>query len=64
MVKVFATGPRDRGSIPSRVIAKTQKSVLDASLLNAQYYKVQIKCKWSNLGKGVLLCVVADEKRA
>ena len=27
--------------------------VLDASLFNTQYYKVQIKCKWSNPGKGV-----------
>ena len=27
--------------------------VLDAILLNTQHYKVQIKCKWSNPGKGV-----------
>ena len=27
--------------------------VLDASLLNTQYYKVQIKGKWSNPGKKV-----------
>ena len=43
---------RDRSSIPGRVI-KTQKMVLDASLLNTQHYKVWIKCKESNPGKGV-----------
>ena len=42
---VFASGLGDRGSIPGRVISKTQKMVLDASLLNTQYYKVQIKGK-------------------
>ena len=45
MRKVFANGPRDRGSIPSRVIPKTQKMVLDATLLNTQHYKVRIKGK-------------------
>ena len=39
---VFTNGLGDQGSIPSRVIPKTQKIVLDASLLNTQYYKVQI----------------------
>ena len=34
MVRVFSNGPEDRGSIPGRVIAKTQKMVLDAFLLN------------------------------
>ena len=43
MNRVFANGPGDRGSIPSRVIAKTQKVVLDATLLNTQHYKVRIK---------------------
>ena len=33
------------GSIPGWVIPKTQKMVLDASLLNTQHYKVQIKGK-------------------
>ena len=28
--------------------------VLDASLLSTQHYKVQIKGKWSNPGKGVV----------
>ena len=37
MVRVFANGLGDLGSIP--------KMVLDASLLNTQYYKVRIKGK-------------------
>ena len=45
MSKVFASGPRDRGSIPGRVIPKTKKMVLDAALLNTQHYKVNIKGK-------------------
>ena len=45
MVRVFANVPGDLGSIPGRVIPKTQKIVLDASLLNTQYYKVGIKGK-------------------
>ena len=31
MVRVFANGPEDQGSIPGRVIPKTQKTVLEAS---------------------------------
>ncbi len=45
MVRVFANGPGDLGSIPARVIPKTQKIVLDVSLLNTQHYKVRIKGK-------------------
>ena len=52
-VSVFTNGPGDQGSIPVRVIPNTQKMGLDASLLNTQHYKVQIKSKWSNPGKGV-----------
>ena len=44
-VRVFANGPGDLGSIPGRVIPKTQKMVLDASLLNTQHYKEWIKGK-------------------
>ena len=45
-IRVFANGPGwDLGSIPGRVIPKTQKMVLDASLLNTQHYKVRIKGK-------------------
>ena len=64
-VRVFANGSGDRGLIPCRVIPKTQKMVLYASLLNIQHYKVRIKVKVeqsremsSDLG------VVAIEKRA
>ena len=45
MVRVFANEPGDLGSIPGRVIPKTQKMVLDASLLKSQHYKVGIKGK-------------------
>ena len=44
-VRVFTSGPGGLGSIPGRVIPKTQKVVLDASLLNTQHYKVRIKGK-------------------
>ena len=44
MSGVFANGLGDPGSIPGRVISKTQKMVLDAALL---------KVKWSNTGIGV-----------
>ena len=45
LVRVFANGPVDRSSIPGRVIPKTQKMVLHASLLNTQHYIVRIKGK-------------------
>ena len=51
MSRVFAKGPRDRGSIPGHVIPKM---VLDAAFLSTQHYKVRIKGKleqsweWSN----------------
>ena len=45
MRRVFANGPGDRGSIPGRVIPKTQKIVPDTALLNTQHYKVRIKGK-------------------
>ena len=40
MVRVFTDVTGDQGSIPGRVIPKTQIMVLDASLLNTQHYKV------------------------
>ena len=43
--RLFTNGPRDRGSIPGRVIPKTLKMVLDTSLLKTQHYKVCIKGK-------------------
>ena len=43
--RMFANGQGDLGSIPSRVIPKTQNMVLDTLLLNTQQYKVRIKGK-------------------
>ena len=51
--RVFANGLGDLGSIPGRVIPKTQKIVLDASLLSTQHYKVRIKGKVEQSRKGV-----------
>ena len=45
MVTVFTNGPVYLGSIAGRVIPKTQKMVLDTTLLNTQHYKVRIKGK-------------------
>ena len=45
MVRVFANGLEDMGSILGQVIPKTQKMILDAALLNTQHYKAQIKSK-------------------
>ena len=45
MSRMFANGPEDWGSIPGRVIPKTQKMVFDPALLNTQHYKVRIKGK-------------------
>ena len=45
MVKVFANCPGELGSIPGRVIPKTPKMALDATLLNTQHYKERIKGK-------------------
>ena len=43
--RVFANDPGDLGSIPSRIIPKTLKMVLDTSLLNTLQYKVRIEVK-------------------
>ena len=68
MGRVFTSGPRDRGSIPGRVIPKAQKIVLDASLLNTQHYKgIKGKVEQSREGSNTPpqhLCVVANEKGA
>ena len=45
VVRAFANGTGDRGSIPDRVILKTQKMILDTSLINSQHYKVRIMGK-------------------
>ena len=41
MVKLFTNGREDLGSIPGRVIPKTQKMVLDVALLSTQCYEVK-----------------------
>ena len=69
MSRVFTNGPGDRGSIPGRVITRTQKMVLNAALLNTEHYRVQIKGKvkqsreWSS-ALTLHLGVVAVEKGA
>ena len=45
MSRMFANSLEDWGSIPDRVIPKTQKMVLDATLINTQHYKLKIKSK-------------------
>ena len=53
MARVFTNCPGDLGSIPGRVIPKTPKMVLNASLLNTQHYKVRIKDKVEQSKNGV-----------
>ena len=53
MVRIFANGAGDQGSIPRRIKTKTQKVVFDADLLNTQYHKVHIKGKVEQSRKGV-----------
>ena len=43
MGRVFTNGPGDWGSVPGRVIPKTQKMVLDPSLLNTQHIKGKVE---------------------
>ena len=48
MVRVFASGPGDLGSITGRVIPKTKKKkkmVLETTMFNTQHFKVRIKGK-------------------
>ena len=40
--RVFGNAPGDRGSIPGRVLPKTQKIVLDAALFSTQHSKVML----------------------
>ena len=62
MSKVFANGPGNQGSIPGRVIPKTQKMILDDSLHNTQHYKVRIKGKeeqfreWRRKKEFLMIC--------
>ena len=52
-VRVFVNVPGEQASVPGRVIPRTPKIVLDASLLITQHYKLIIKGKCSNPKKGV-----------
>ena len=45
MVRVFANATGDLGSIPGRVIPKTQNMVYNTSLFNTLHYKVRIEGK-------------------
>ena len=51
MVGVFANGLGDQGSISGSLRPKTQKMVLDASLINTQFYKVGIRVSRAIQGK-------------
>ena len=51
---IETNGPSNWGSIPGWVMPKSQKMVLDSSLLKTLHYKLWIKGKWSNPGKGVV----------
>ena len=66
MVRVFANGPGDLGSIPGRVIPKTQKMDLMLSCLTLSIIRYVSTVKWSNPGNGLApplhLGVVAIEK--
>ena len=53
IVRVFTNGIEDLGSIPGQVIPKTQKMVVDDSLVNTQH-KVEIKRKVEQSKKGVV----------
>ena len=45
MCVCVANGQGDQGSVPGRILPKTQKMVLDTFLPNTQHYKVRIKGK-------------------
>ena len=52
-VSVFANRPGDLGSIPGRVIPKTQKWYLMPPCLTLSIIRYGSRVKWSNPGKGV-----------
>ena len=53
MVRAFANGPRDLGSIPGRVIPKTQKRYLMPPCLTFSFIRYWSRIKWSSLGNEV-----------
>ena len=50
---MFVNGQRDRGSIPGRVISKTQKRYFMARCLTLTIISCGPRVKWSNPGNGV-----------
>ena len=52
MVRVLANGPGDQGSIPGRIIPKTQKWYLMPSCLTLSIIMYGLRVKWRNPGKG------------
>ena len=64
MVRVFANGPRNLGSILGRVIPKTQKMALDATLLNKVRIKGKVEQSGERCNAPLHLGVVAIEKGA
>ena len=74
MSRVFANSSRDRGSVPGRIIPKTQKKkkkknwYLMPPCLTLSIIRQGSRVKWSNPGNGVApplhLSVVAIEKGA
>ena len=55
MVRVFTNGPGDLGSIPGRVIPKTQKRYLMPPCLTLNIIRQGSRVKWVNPGKGVAI---------
>ena len=53
MSRVFANGPEDWGSIPGRLIPKTQKKYLMLPCLTLSIIRYGSRVKWSNPGNGV-----------
>ena len=51
---MFTYGLGDRGSIFARIKPKTQKMVLDTSLLTLSIIRYISSVKWSNSGKRVV----------
>ena len=68
MVRGFANGPGDMGSIPGQVIPKTQKWNLMPPCVTLSILRYRSRVKWGNTGKGLAPSltsfVVAIEKGA
>ena len=63
--RVFANGTENRGSIPGRVIPKTQKMVPETSLPNTQNYKSNVEqSREKSSAHFYTLGVIANEKGA